>query len=266
MSKKSDFKHAVKEPDAFVSSSHILLHWIERHAVSVGAIVALGTALGLSYVSYTYLADRTEQKAADSLFKAESELKKAESKIREERAKRMQELAGLSKDKKTDVKPDSVRPIDFAKDFGPLVTNMKTELKKVGDTRAGLVSALNLSYFLLQQKQYGEALDVMKTPSYKPSSKDLLGGLWRMHYGLVLLENGKPDEAIQVYSDITSQEDLKAFRAEALLKMGIAYELKGEGQKAKDAYEKIGREFPNTESANSAAQYLRLMDIKAQKG
>lgn len=264
MSKKSDMKHALKEPDAFVSSSHIVLHWIERHAMTMGALVVLGSALGLAYVSYGYMADRSEEQAAESIYKAEAELKKAEAKIREERAKKMQELAGLSKGKKPEANPETLRPVDFGKDYAGLVTKVKEQLKKESGTRAAMVSALNLSYFLVQQQQFQEALEVLKTPTFKPGSKDLLGGFWRMHYGLVLLENGKADEALQVYGEVIGQEPLKPFHAEALLKTGIALELKGDSTKAKETYEKVGREFPNTEAANSAAQYLRLMDMKAK--
>lgn len=262
MSKKSDFTDSIKQPDSFVSTSHVVLHWIERHSVVMGSIVALGAALGLSYTGYNFYVNKTESSAAESIYKVESQLKKAESSIRDERAKKMQELA--SGKTKTAKAAEDARPVDYAKDYAPIVNSMKAALKDQSGTRAAMVSALNLSYFLVQQKQFQEALEVMKTPTKKPSAGDLLSGFWHMHYALVLLENNQADEALKLYSEVLATPDLKPFHAEAMLKSGVASELKGDAPKAKDIYEKIGREFPNTEAASSASQYLRLMELKAK--
>ncbi len=264
MSKKSDFKDSIKQPDAFVSIGDRILRYVETHAKTVGAIVFVGAALGLGITAFTYWHTHVETNAAESIYRVEAQLKKAESQIRDERAKKMQDLAGLSAKTKTTSKADDVRPVDFAKDYLPIVTSLKAELKGQSSTRAAMVSALNLSYFLVQQKQFPEALEVLKVPTFSPGTADLLGGFWRMHYGLVLLENNKPDDAIKLYSEVLSATDLKAFHPEAMLKSGIAYEIKGDTTKAKDTYEKLGREHPNTEASSSATQYLRLLELKAR--
>jgi TolA-binding protein len=51
-----------------------------------------------------------------------------------------------------------------------------------------------------------------------------------------------------------------------MLKLGMSYEMKGEAEKARQTYEKLGREFPDSEASSSALQYLRLLDLKTQKG
>ncbi len=262
MSKKSDFKDSIKQPDAFVSVSDQVLRFIESHAKTVGTFVFVGAVLGLGYTGYTYWHSHKEASAAESLYTMEAKLKKAESDIRDERAKKMQGLAGLSG--KSNAVADEARPVDFAKDYAAIVGSLKAELKGQSSTRAGMVSALNLSYFLVQQKQFQEALDVLKVPSFTPGTGDLLGGFWRMHYGLVLLENNKPDDAIKLYSEVLTAADLKPFHPEAMLKSGIAYEIKGDATKAKETYEKLGRDFPNTEASSSASQYLRLLEMKAR--
>ena len=264
MSKKSDFKDSIKQPDAFVSTSDHVLRFIESHAKTVGTVVFVGAALGLGYTAYTYWHSHMEASAAESLYTMEAKLKKAESDIRDERAKKMQGLAGLTAKSKPAGKSDEVRPVDFAKDYAPIVSSLKAELKGQSSTRAGMVSALNLSYFLVQQKQFQEALEVLKVPNFTPGTGDLLGGFWRMHYGLVLLENNKPDDAIKLYSEVLGASDLKPFHPEAMLKSGIAFEIKGDATKAKETYEKLGREYPNTEASSSATQYLRLLDMKAR--
>jgi TolA-binding protein len=109
-------------------------------------------------------------------------------------------------------------------------------------------------------------LSVLDLPSYKPSAKDVVGGMWLMHRGIVLMENQKYDDAAKVYQEVVSSSDLKPFQPEALLKLGVVYEQKGEADKARQAYEKLAKEFPNTDASTSAQQYLRLLDLKSQKG
>lgn len=260
---KKDLKDTLKQPDTFISTSHVALKWIEEHARVVAGIVGLGAVLGLSYTGFAFFQARKEAAAAEHLYKFEAQLKKAEGQIRDERAKKMQELAGLGKGKAPG-KADDMRPVDFAKDFAPIVASLKAELKGQAGTRAAMVSALNLSYFLVQQEQFQEALEVMNTPGTVPSTGDLLGGFWRMHSGLVLLENGKTDEALAQYDQVLAAAELKPFHPEAMLKKGIALEIKGDTAKAKDVYEQIGRDFPASDASSAAAQYLRLMELKAK--
>lgn len=266
MSKHNSVADDIKNPDAFISTSQAALHWLEKNAKAVFLIVGLGSLGGLGYVGYTLWTNQVETKAAEQLYKGESELKKVESQIREERAKKMQELAGLSGKKAPVTTPEQVRPVDYAKDYAGIVNRIKTDLKAHSGSKAAVVSALNLSYFLVQQKQFAEALEVMKIPTHKPSSSDLLGGFWRMHYGLVLLENSKSEDALNLYNEVLASQALKPFHSEAMLKLGIAYELKGDSAKAKETYEKLGREFPNTEASNSATQFLRLLELKSKQG
>lgn len=87
-----------------------------------------------------------------------------------------------------------------------------------------------------------------------------------MHYGLVLIENGKVEDAVGQYDDVVKSPELKPFHPEAMLKKGIALELKGDAAKAREIYEQIGRDFPASNASSAAAQYLRLMDLKATKG
>lgn len=266
MSKNNNVAADLKNPDAFISTSQAALHWLEKNAKAVFLIVGTGSLIGLGYVGYNLWNNHVEAAAAEQLYKGEAELKKVESQIREERAKKMQELAGLSGKKAPTTTPEQVRPVDFAKDYGAIVDRVQADLKAHAGTKAAVVTALNLSYFLVQQKQFEKALEVMKIPTLKPSSGDLLGGFWRMHFGLVLLENAKAEEALSLYNEVLASKTLKPFHSEAMLKLGIAYELKGDAGKAKETYEKLGREYPNTEASNSATQFLRLLELKSKQG
>jgi TolA-binding protein len=264
VSKKKSMHDEAKAPDAFMQTSKSVLHYLEEHVVIVSIVVVSALVGGTAYTGITWYQNRAESSAAEAIYSQEAELQKAETAIREERAKKMQGLAGLSLKDKKQAKPETVRPVDYAKDYASLVEKVRAQIKQHADTRAAMVSALNLSYFLAQQKQFKDALEVLNSTKSKPGTSDILGGFWRMHMGLSLLENQRPDEALKVYTEVLGAQDLKPFHPEALLKTGVAYELKGEVEKARDTYLKLGRDFPNTEASNSATQYLRLLDLKSK--
>lgn len=268
MSKRID-KHELKGPDMFVSTSDKVMTFIEHHSKTFLSIILVVAVAAIGYTTKNYLEARHEQKAAEALYAPEAALKKAEADIREERAKKMQDVATGKTKKKDEAKKkeDDIRPVDYAKDYAPLVEKLKETIKANANTKASMVSALNLSYFLAQQKQYAEALAVLDLPGYTPDSKGLLGGFWLMHRGVMQIENQQYEPAIQTYSTVLNSEALKPFQPEALLKLGVAYELKGEAQKARETYERISRDFPETEASSTAQQYLRLLEIKTpQKG
>ncbi len=260
MSKK-DFKDQVKAPDAFISTSTRVLNWIEKHARAVVAVVVLACLVGAGLTGYSYWQSSVESRAAEAIYKYEAELKAVEARIREERGELMREMS-----KKKSNPKDPIRPVDYEKDYAQIVGKLKNEIKAHRKTRTALISALNLSYFLVQQKRFEEALEVISIPSFEPSRSDLLAGFTLMHKGLVLIENGKADEAIETYQRLLDSSALKAFHSEALLKQGIAWELKGDLAKAKDTYENVARSYPNTDASTSASQFLRLLELKSKPG
>lgn len=246
----------LKAPDAFVLTSEKVFTWIEHNARWIGIVIGVVVVLSLGWIGYGFWESSRELKAAEAIYKAEAELKTVEAKISEERSKLAE-----GQDKKKAATPDQLRPTDYVKDFAPSVAKIKEQIKANGNTKAGLVSALKISYFLMQQKQYQEALAVLDLTTYKPSNKDVLGGFWLMHRGLTYLENQKTDEAIAAYETVTKASALKEFHPEALLKLGVAYEVKGDKTKAREYYQRLESEFPNTEASTSAQQYLRLLDL-----
>lgn len=257
MSKKLD-KTDVKGPDMFVSTSDRIFAWVEQNARPIAVILLVVALASLAAVGYGYWKDSRELQAANALFGPEAELKNAEEKLRESRAAQMQASAG-KKAAKTPAEPD------FNKDYAPHVEKMREQIKAHANTKAALVSSLSLTGFLLQQKQFPQALEVLELVKYEPSKGDLLGGFWRMHRGLVFLENQKADEALKEYKAVLESKDLKYFHPEALLKTGVAHELKGDSAKAKEVYERLTREFKDTEASTSAQQYLRLLEMKSQQ-
>jgi TolA-binding protein len=235
--------------DAFITTSDHVLAFIDRHAKIFAAVFAIAAIAGVVYVAKGYIDARREHGANESIYQAEAELRKARG--NEE---------GIAK-----YIPSAVSADDYQKKFASPVAKLEAEIQKHSNTKASLVSALNLSYFLVQQKQFAEALKVLESTKYQPSASDLLSGFWNMHRGLIYLENKDPKRALEAYDAVVKSSSLKLFHPEALLKMGYCQELSGDKEKAREFYERVGREFPRSEAAQSAEQYLRVMQLTSAK-
>jgi predicted negative regulator of RcsB-dependent stress response len=263
LSKRERISKELKGPDAFVSTSDMILTWMEKHSRSIGTVCALALIVAVGFTVNSWWNRHQETKAAEALYAPEEQLKKAEEKIRDERAEKMKDLANPAAKGKAAAKPEASRPVDFQADYAPAVDKIRTQIKAHADTRAALVSALNLASFLIQQKQYSLALEILNMAKFNPGSGDLLGGFRLMHVGVAELENGKADEALKAYDQVLKSPSLNYFHSEALLKSGVAYEVKGDVARARETYEKLSREYPNTEASTTGQQYKRLLDLKA---
>lgn len=257
-------KKELKSPDTFVSASDRAFAWIERHAQALGLAVGGILVLSLGWIGYGYIQAMAEQRASEALAGPSADLQKAEAKVREERAKMMADLA--KEPAKSAAMTQMVRPVDFEKDYGPAVEKVKAAIRQHADTRAATVAAMNLSHFLLQNKQYAAALDVLTLSRREPGGSDILGGFWLMHKGLSLVENQRFDEAARLYESILASKAMASFHPEAILKLGIVYDAKGDSEKARHMYIRLSRDFPQSDAANSAQQYMRLLDLKPRQG
>lgn len=249
----------LKNPDLFVSTSDKIFNYIERHFKAAVALLVLLVVSGVGYVGFGYWKAATEQKAADAIYQPEAGLRKAETDWRELQQKN--QSAAVAKAK--------ILPVEKAADYNQVyamhVEAMKGQIRAHAETKAALIAALNLAHFLTEQKQYTQALEVLEIPKFKPKSGELLTGFWLMHRGGNYLENQKFEPAIDSYQSVVSTPALKPFHPEALLKLGVCYETKGEADKARTTYERVSREFPETEASTFAKQYLRLLELKPAK-
>ena len=263
MAKKID-KIDLKTPDAFHTTSDKIFVWIEEHAKTVVSVVGVIVALSLIYIAVNFVSQRREARAAETIYQAEGALKKAEASVREAREKENTRVPGPGDKKKAPVAPAA--PKTFEQNFGTLVSNVEAKISEIKTTRVGLVAAMNLAYFLIQEKQAARALTVLDLPTARPRSSDVLAGFYAMHRGLALLETSKFKEAAEQYQGVLAEKSLDALHPEALLKLGVARELAGDVDAARESYEKVGRDFPGTEASTSAQNFLRALALKAKKG
>lgn len=232
MSSKID-KETLKGPDTFISTSEKVFKWVEKHSRLMIFAAAGVLAASLLWVGYGFWQTRQETRAAEALYPSQHEIKQL---------------------------------VEKNGDVAVAIEALKSAMKAHASAKATLISGLEVSQALLKQKKFDAALQILEIPTYRPAKDDVLFALAYMHKGLVLAENNKFDDAIKSYELVVAADQLKSFHAEALVKIGLMQEAKGEVDKARLSYERVGREFPNTEAAISAGQYLRLLGIKSTAG
>jgi tetratricopeptide (TPR) repeat protein len=86
----------------------------------------------------------------------------------------------------------------------------------------------------------------------------------RLHHSLAwaYLKEGQFKEAIAEFQKIANQSEDKIFKVSALCQIGDAYQDAGENQKARDAYEKILKDFPGGFYADYVQYQLGITLIK----
>lgn len=236
-------KDDLRAPDTFHSVSDMLFQWIEKNAKPIAGVIGLALLVGIGWITYGFVATRAETAASEALYGPLDEVKKAELKMHDEKA-----------------------PVDYANGLAPAIAKLEEAIKKHSGTRVSLVTAMEAAVVLFQQKRFDEARVILNLSGYRPSSGDVMSGLFRLHKGLAELESKKVDEAIATFKSILDTSGLKEFHAEALLKLGICFEQKGDLTQAREAYAKASRQFPDSEAAASALQYSRLLDLQSPKG
>ncbi|WP_051296228.1 YfgM family protein [Eisenibacter elegans] len=128
-------------------------------------------------------------------------------------------------------------------------------------------SSANLAHFYagvaqLKLGKFDEAIKHLK----KFSSKDLL--LQARAYVLLgdaHLEKNQVDQAIDYYKKAAGYKPNKSFTPQYLMKLALAYELKGDQKSALSSYERIITEFPTAVEVTSAKKYKAKLEASTDK-
>lgn len=111
---------------------------------------------------------------------------------------------------------------------------------------------------LLAQRQFATADALLS--EIATANPDLEPGLYaRFHLGESKIQQGKPDEAIQAFSEVVSRSNGKDVRPIALSNLGFAFEQKGDYAKAAETYQ----QFMDTYAEHFLAARVQLQLGKA---
>ena len=121
-----------------------------------------------------------------------------------------------------------------------------------GSTKAGKLAHFYAGVALLKQGNYDEAISHLKDFS----ANDLL--LQARAYSLIgdaYMEKKQATEAIEYYEKAANYEPNKYFTPTYLLKLGIAYEVAKQNDKAIEAYDKIITQYEDSAETITAKKY-----------
>lgn len=128
----------------------------------------------------------------------------------------------------------------------------------------GITNTANLAHYYagicyLRLNDYEEAIEHLK----KFDSNDRIVSLIAMGaIGDAYVELDDLDEAISFYEEAVSKHKNEFITAIYLKKLGLVYEERDNYKKALAAYEKIKKEYPNSEEARDIDKYIQAAKMK----
>jgi outer membrane protein assembly factor BamD (BamD/ComL family) len=230
VSKKITITKEELRTDFFLSHSQQVAAFIGRHTKSLMILVAAIVVVSVGWLAVGYLQSHKEKIASAAFYPVEKKI--------------------------TDEMEKTKTVSDAA------IADYEKVLVEYPSSRATLVSLVSVTPVLMKANKTEKAAAWFKKLTFSPGSSEFHFALLKMTEGLLALETKQADQAISDYQAVLSSDAQKAFHPEALLKSGIAFEMKNDNAKAKEAFERVRREHPTSESAELAFQYLLYLQTK----
>ncbi|MCK9447439.1 MAG: tetratricopeptide repeat protein [Bacteroidales bacterium] len=131
-----------------------------------------------------------------------------------------------------------------------------------GRTKTGNLARYYAGISYLQLGEYENAIDQLKRFSGKDKIISVLAiGAMADAY----MELNEPQKAVELYLKASRTNPNELTTPLMLFKAGRSYELMGNYTKATEQYEKIKREYPNTNEGRSIDKFLERSKLRSQK-
>lgn len=261
MSKKLT-KEEVKKPDAFIHYTDKLIEWIERHGKILTMVLAFIVLAGASYVLFNKYQQYNEVSAQESLYHLRVELEKLNEKFKAKDEKT--KSTKVNKDTTQDA-PDEEStklPKDFTEHFLAIIAKYKEFINEHPGTGAQSAAYIQLAHLYAENKKWSEVSELLTQPLNQLKKESFYHGLMAMLKSQALMNQEKYNEATAILEGVSGQDQQKHLHAESLLRIGLCYEKLEDFVKAKQYFERVSREFEESEAANLAKNYLRYLALK----
>jgi predicted negative regulator of RcsB-dependent stress response len=251
----------IRDPDAFQDTILGGWSWVEKNAVLVGGVLALGLIVLVGYTVMNWWGSKKELKAQEAYFAVESKYTKLKDGF--DRAKLKSAMpAAMPKDDKSEDKASSG---DVTKDYGTTITDLEKVAHDYAGTAAGTQAAILAADTYLSYGQADKAVAIAEVPAKQMSEKTLLGSLSRIQLGSALATKGDCKEAVKVWGQVIDNKAAPYLHADASLRSGLCYEQMNEPQKALEMYQKVSSESGADSSSSSTAKGLmRALELKTK--
>lgn len=243
--------------DMFLTVSDRALDYVVEQKNVIAVVLTVVLCAGLAFAGYEAFQNWTENKAAKALYPLNREFA---DKSRDIERRRLETQKAPTDKKAAPVGPFKV---DFQTEFGGLAGNMKKEIQTHAGTSAASIAAVDLAKAMIDHNQPEMAIDLLKPLASGP--KTVMQALIKSQLGAAYSHTGKYQEAIAEYDSIIKNKEFSYMHPEAFIKEAICYDKMGQGDKARELLQKVSLDFPESQAAQTAKLYARVVGGSAAK-
>lgn len=248
----------IRDPDSFQETVLGGWHWVEKHAASVGAVIAVGLLILSGFALKNWWHTRAERKAQESYYAIEHKFTKIKEGFDRAKMRALMPAMAAKDDKKTEAPATG----DLEKDYGAVISDLEKVAHDASGSAAGAQAAIILAETYLSYNQPEKAVAASELASKHLGANSLLGSLVRVQWGSALAAKGDCKEAVNVWGQILAHAANKFLLGDVSLRSGLCYEQIGDLQKAKEMYQKAaaeaGAESPLSATAKGLERALIL--------
>lgn len=242
------------QDDMFLTLSDQILDQVVKHQKIIGGFLALVLIAGLGYVGFETYQNWNESKATKALYPLNREFTEKNQQLERKRL----EAQKASADKKNAAAVTASK-VDFQAEYGGMADKMKKEIMNHAHTQAAKISAVELARVMMDNNQAQMAVDLLQPLVGSTTAKNVVMALLKSQLGAAYSHTGKYQEAISQYDSIVHNKDLSYLHPEAYIKEALLYEKLGQTDKARDLLQKVSLDYPDSQAANTAKLYARVL-------
>ncbi|MCB0411944.1 MAG: tetratricopeptide repeat protein [Bdellovibrionales bacterium] len=243
MAKRKDIEKEAKRPDAFIDAGTKAAKVMEDNKWAILTVFVIVILAAATWVGMEKWQTHQELKAQASLFEIYKDIEKKQE----------------DWDKK---KEDS--SLTYESVFQPDVEKLESEIKQHRTTVAAQTMAMRLADLLADHEKFDKAVEVLKQVEPSVPQNTWMASLFRLQFSSLLSKVGQTDQAVKELEQVSQSKSSKFLHSEALIKIAVLSEEKGDSEKARELYSQIVLDHPDSEASRLAQARLYLMKLKSQ--
>ena len=229
---------------------------VEKNWKLIAGVFVLFVVVGLSIAGVSYQQTKKEQQAQESYFLAEKKFLELKNK------KENPEQTTTKEVKKVDKKDSSADYTAVKKDFEKVIADYS-------GSKAAQMSAVYLSDILVSENNKALALTTLQ--KVENNDTGLINTLVQQQIGLLLADQDKCSEALQIWQKIIDRKQASFIHNETRIQQALCYKKMNDLKKAEEILTNLANQKPEPGFENSAAskeaeKYLRLIQFKKASG
>lgn len=256
-------KNEAKEPDAFISLADKVGEALARHKRIVLAVLAIAFLGGGLYIGISQYQQATLKNSQEELYTLFKSLVDKETQLLSPQSEAPQ--SGDSNDKGLKASPSKKDP-QIEKSPQTLTAHFVSELEalesfieKNQSNASGAMAALRGAKFVLSYKDFDRAQKWLMATASRQSASDVFYGWLYTLLGSVQAEKEQWEDAIASYQKILDVKEQEHLHASVMVKQALVHLKAGNTEKAISLLESVQVEHTDTNAAQNASTYLKVI-------